>query len=97
VRYLRDGARAGDPRPDFVTVATYPGEDGVAKLRRTAAARPGAELSRGSDGALVLNDPSLPDSAYLAYPDTNVQVELYSPIPNHARRLASRGEVRQVP
>jgi hypothetical protein len=96
VRYLRDGAEAGDPRPDFVTVATYPGEDGLAELRQTAAERPGAELSRGPGGALVMNDPSLPDSAYLAYPDSNVQVEVYSQIPDHARRLAAKGEVLPV-
>jgi hypothetical protein len=96
VRYLRDGAQAGDPRPDFVTVVTYPGEDGVAELRQTAASNPGAELTRSSNGALVLNDPAVPDSAYLAYPDTDVQVEVYSPIPDHAQRLASRGEVLRV-
>jgi hypothetical protein len=96
VRYLRDGAGAGDPRPDFVTVATYPGRDGIAELRQTARDDPAAELRRGADGALVLTDPSSPKSAYIAYPDAAVQVELYSPIPVHAQRLALRGEVRQV-
>jgi hypothetical protein len=96
VRYLRDGAQAGDPRPDFVTVVTYPGEDGLAELRQTAASNPGAELTHGADGALVLTDPSAPKSAYLAYPETNVQIEVYSPIPDHAQRLASRGEVLRV-
>jgi glucose/arabinose dehydrogenase len=95
VRYLRDGAEAGDKRPDFVTVATYPGEDGVAKLRQTAGDRKGA-LARTADGGLLLTDPSSPDSVYLAYPGTDIQVEVYSPLPSHALRLASRGEVRQV-
>jgi hypothetical protein len=96
VRYLRDGAEAGDPRPDFLTVVTYPGRDGAAELRQTARDDPAAELGRGADGALVLTDPSSPKSAYIAYPDADVQVELYSPIPDHAQRLALRGEVRQV-
>jgi hypothetical protein len=95
VRYLRDGAEAGDKRPDFVTVATYPGQNGVAKLRQTAGDRRGA-LDRTAGGGLVLAEPSSPDSVYLAYPGTDVQVEVYSPLPSHALRLASRGEVRQV-
>jgi hypothetical protein len=97
VRYLRGDAQVGDPRPDFVTVATYPGKGAASELRQTARSVPGAELDRTPDGALLLADPSSPKSAYLAYPDTNVQVELYSPFPDHAQRLASRGEVRQVP
>lgn len=96
VRYLRGGAKAGDPRPDFVTVATYPDRNGTAELRQLAREQPSAELSRSADGALVLTDPSSPKSAYLAYPDADVQIELFSPIPGHARRLASRGEVQRV-
>jgi hypothetical protein len=96
VRYLRDGAEAGDPRPDFVTVATYPEPDGAAELRRRAREEPAAELGRTDDGALLLTDPSSPKSAYLVYPDADIQIELFSPIPDHARRLAARGEVRPV-
>lgn len=96
VRYLRDGAEAGDPRPDFVTVATYPEPDGAAELRRRAREEPAAELGRTADGALLLTDPSSPKSAYLVYPDAGTQIELFSPIPDHARRLAARGEVRPV-
>lgn len=96
VRYLRDGAEAGDPRPDFVTVATYPGQAGAAELRQRAREEPAAELGRSADGALLLADPSSPKSAYLVYPDAGAQVELFSPIPDHARRLAAKGEVRPV-
>lgn len=96
VRYLRGGAEAGDERADFVTVATYPAEDGVAELQQ-AAGGPGAELDRTADGALLLAEPSAAKSAHLAYPGADVQIEVYSPIPGHAQRLASRGEVRPVP
>ena len=96
VRYLRGDAKAGDPRASFVTVATYPSEDGVAKLRDAARAQEGAELGRAGDGAVLLADPSA-TSAYLAYPGGDVQVELYSPEPGQARRLAAAGAVREVP
>lgn len=96
VRYLRGDAEAGDPRSSFITVATYPSEDGVAKLRQAAEAGGGAELGRSGDGAVLLADPAA-TSAYLAYPDGDAQVELYSPVPGQARRLAVAGAVREVP
>jgi len=95
VRYLRDGAQAGDERPDFVTVATYPG-DGVAELRQAASDGQGA-LKPVAGGGIVLTDPAAPDSVHLAHPGEDVQIEVYSPIPDHALRLASRGEVERVP
>jgi hypothetical protein len=96
VRYLRGEAKAGDPRSSFTTVATYPSEDGVAKLRHAARTQDGAELGRAGDGAVLLADPSA-TSAYLAYPGGNVQVELYIPEPGQAKRLAAAGAVREVP
>jgi hypothetical protein len=96
VRYLRGDAKAGDRRASFITVATYPSEDGAAKLRRAADAKGDAELGRTGDGAVLLADPSA-TSAYLAYPGGDVQVELYSPEPGQARRLAVAGAVREVP
>jgi hypothetical protein len=95
VRYLRGDAEAGDPRSSFVTVGTYPSEDGVAKLRQTARAQEGAKLGRAADGSTLLGDPSS-TSAYLAYPGGDAQVEVYSPVPGQALRLASAGAVREV-
>ncbi len=97
VRYLRGGAEAGDERADFVTVATYPAEDAVARLRQAARDQPGAELGRTADGAVLLTEPSSPLNAYVAYPGADLQVEVFSPLPDHARRLAARGEVQRVP
>jgi hypothetical protein len=96
VRYLRGDATAGDPRSSFDTVATYPSAGGAAKLRHAARAQGGAELGRAADGAVLLADPAA-TSAYLAYPDGDVQVELYSPEPGQAKRLAVAGAVREVP
>lgn len=96
VRYLRGDAKAGDPGAGFITVATYPSEDGVAKLRQAAETGGGAELGRTGDGAVLLADPAA-TSAYLAYPGGDSQVELYSPEPGQARRLAVAGAVREVP
>lgn len=97
IRYLTGDAEAGDVRADFITVATYPSDNGIAELRRAARQQEGAELGRTDDGALLLIDPNSPNNAHLAYPDENVQVEVYSPLPGQALRLASRGAVQPVP
>lgn len=96
VRYLRGDATAGDPRSSFVAVATYPAEDGLAELRHAASKRQGAQLVHAADGATVLIDPSSPDNAHLVYPDSGVQVEVYSPVPGQALSLASSGKLEQV-
>jgi hypothetical protein len=97
VRYLEGDAEVGDKRARFQTVGTYPTKDGAAALRRAMGNRDGAKLARTDDGALLLVDPSSPQNAHLAYPGTGVQVEVFSPVPGEALRLASGGEVQPVP
>lgn len=97
IRYLADGAEAGDPRPRFVTVGTYPTASGVAALRAALTPSDGAKLVRTGDGALLLVDPSSPRSAHLAYPGDAAQVEVFSPVPGAAIRLVSAGDVQSVP
>jgi hypothetical protein len=97
VRYLRDDAEAGDERAVFVTVATYPAGNGVAAIRKAAREQDGAKLGKTDDGAVLLIDPASPNNAHLAYPRSNQQIEVYSPVPGEALRLAARGEVQPVP
>ncbi len=97
IRYLTDGAGAGDERADFVTVATYPADNGVAALRKAAREQKGANIGKTDDGAVLLIDPTSPNNAHLAYPGANLQIEVYSPVPGEALRLAARGDVRPVP
>jgi len=96
IRYLTGGAEAGDKRAKFITVATYPAENGVVALRKAMREQNGAKLGKTDDGAVLLIDPSSPDNAHLAYPGANLQVEVYSPVPGEALRLAARGEVQPV-
>jgi hypothetical protein len=97
VRYLRPGIPAGDKRANFIAVATYPEDGGVAAVSKAAENRKGARLGRTADGATLLIDPSSPDNAHLAYPGADLQIEVYSPVSGQALRLASRGDVRPVP
>lgn len=91
VRYLPPDAEAGDPRSGFLTVGTYPFVDAVAGLERTAA-QTGVELRTAADGARILVNPAAPDSAYLAYPDSDLQIEVYDPA-GRALELIRSGEV----
>lgn len=97
IRYLKGDAEAGDDRAVFVTVGTYPDGDGIAALRRAAREQDGSKLGRTDDGAVLLVDPTSPNNAHLAYPGANLQIEVYSPVPGQALRLASRGAVQPVP
>lgn len=97
VRYLEDGADAGDEASKYLTVGTYPSEDGVADLRQAARNGDGRVLARTDDGAVLLVDRHSPNSAHLAYPGVGTQIEVYSPTSGQALRLASQGAVRPVP
>jgi hypothetical protein len=97
IRYLKGDAEAGDERAAFVTVGTYPNGDGIAALRQAAREQQGAKLGKTDNGAVLLVDPAEPNNAHLAFPGANLQIEVYSPVPGQALRLASRGAVQPVP
>jgi hypothetical protein len=90
LRYLPPGVEAGDERAGFLTVGTYPFADPVAGLRQTAA-ESGGEVRTAPDGARMLVDPSSA-SVYLAYPDSELQVEVYDPA-GAALDLIESGEI----
>jgi hypothetical protein len=97
VRYLDEGTEAGARSAKFMTVATYPVENAAAALRRGVTNRPNAELARGKNGAIVLIDPDTPGSVRIAYPDSDQQVELYTPNVRDSIRLATNGNIQPVP
>ena len=95
LRYLPPGTDAGDPRPRFLTVGTYPVADAVGALRRTAA-KAGTTLGRAPGGGVVLVNPSSQGSVYLAYPGSDLQIEVYDPTPGRALGLIRSGAIRPV-
>ena len=95
VRYLSGGAEAGDPRPVFLTIATYPLADPADALRANAR-RTNTRLQRAPGGALVWVNPDRPQSVYLAEPGSTHQVEVYDPQPRRALSVALSGEVVRI-
>lgn len=95
VRYIPDGVEAGDKRPAFLTVATYPERHAYAVAEESSR---GAGMYREStpSGGLATWRGERPSSVYLAYPGTDHLVEVFSPNPEDARRLVLGGEVGPV-
>jgi hypothetical protein len=94
VRYLplRDGPSSNG----LLTVATYPIDDGAAALERTARQDDSKEIASSDDGAVVLIDRESEENAHLAYPGEDVQVEIFSPVPGEALRIAARDKVEPI-
>ncbi len=93
VRYLTGAAAAGDPRPDFLTIGTYPVPDALASLRKLASPS-GESLRHVPGGDLALVDPNRPASVYLTRPGSAYEVEVYDPSPRLALAVALSGAVR---
>jgi hypothetical protein len=93
VRYLPRGVGVGDPRPRFVTVATYPLPGALAAVAKTAN---GAALMKLPGGGVGVVDATYPKSIHLAYPGSDYQVEVYGPTPSAVRKLVASGAVEPV-
>jgi len=93
VRYLTGDAKAGDPRGTFLTVGTYPVPDAVSALKKVAKDNNG-ETHHTPDGALVVVTPSDPTSVYIAYPNSDQEIEVYDPDAARALDLALSGKIK---
>src|SRR5918998_4778457 len=95
VRYLTGDAVVGDGRPAFTTIGTYPFNSSLREVRRRGEAK-GMDSRAAADGGLATWSVRRPSSVYLAYPDSNVLVEVYDPDAVRAREFAVSGDVRPV-
>jgi hypothetical protein len=95
VRYLDGSAGPGDPRPDFLTVGTYPVPDATAAIRR-ASHTPGTKVKQLSNGAVALVNTNKPTSVYIAYPGADSQIEVYDPSAKRALGLVLSGQIKPV-
>jgi hypothetical protein len=96
VRYLPSGTALGSPRPDFLTVATYPRSDAYGDIE-AASRRLGTVSVALRSGGLAVYDEAKPTSVYLASRGSTRQVEVYDPAAGEALRLVTSGHVRPVP
>lgn len=91
VRYVDDDAAIGDRKPRFLSVGTYPLKNAYEVLGQVAE-NEGVQVE-SSNGALVVQDEKAPQSVYLAYPDQDLQIEVYDPDPERALDVATSEEL----
>ncbi len=95
IRYLPQGVPVGVKRPDYLTIGTYPQKRALAILKATAA-KNGVPTMNLDGGGLAFVDNKHPTSVYFAYPNVDVQVEVYDPAPARARQLVASGQIAPV-
>lgn len=96
VRYLAPDAPVGDRRAEFTTVATYPLRVGAYDVAMGAARKKGMASRKARGGGIAVWSRQRPTSVYLAYPTSNLLVEVYGPSAHKAQRLALSGDVTPV-
>ncbi len=92
IRYLTGDGVIGDPRPNFVTVGTYPVQNALEALQMQAK-QPGNATHPVDGGGQVLTIKSSPQHVYLAFPNSDYQIEVYDPKPNRALTLVRSGKI----
>jgi hypothetical protein len=95
VRYLPRGAAVGTSDP-HLTVGTYAVPNAYAAAQR-AASRSGAVQIKVATSAIAFSTTSHPLNAWIAYPGSRYQIEVFDPTPGRARHLVASGKVVRVP
>jgi hypothetical protein len=95
VRYLPAGVQVNDPRPNFLTVGTYPKRDAYASVKKISTKQGSVSRQLAGGGIAVYSQQG--PSVYAAYPGKRFQIEVYDPSPTRARHLVLSGHVRPLP
>jgi hypothetical protein len=91
VRYLPTGVKAGSTHK-YLTVATYPEENGYALLQESVNAKT-ISAQKTKSGALVVINPQTERSTYFSFPKANFQVEVFSPTDHESKSLVLDGKI----
>ena len=95
IRYLPPGVPVGTRRAGYTIVGTYPVDNAYDVLKALAKKR-GKVSFDAPNGGIAVYGTSHPTNVYLAYPGSDVQIEVYDPSPARARTLISSGRVTPV-
>jgi hypothetical protein len=94
IRYLPAGVPIGSSQP-YLTIGTYPVSDAFIVTNRLAAKSGSVPVDIGKDGVAFSSRKS-PESVFLAYRGSGVQIEVYDPMPGRARDLVTSRQVTAV-
>ena len=62
-----------------------------------ASQRPGATTAQAPNGGFVVTNQKTATSVYVAYPDSDVEIEIYDPSPQRAMAIATSGTLTPLP
>jgi hypothetical protein len=95
IRYLPNGVPIGSPQAIYTIVGTYPVPNAYNVLKELAK-KPGELSFAAPHKGLAVFKSSQPTNVYLAYPGSNLQIEVFDPSAQHARNLIMTGQVVPV-
>jgi hypothetical protein len=78
-----------------LTIGTYSIPRSYSLLRRQGG-RPGHQLRHAARGGIAVWSDDRPQSVYLAFPRSDLQIEVYDTSATRARRLAISGAVAPI-
>jgi hypothetical protein len=94
IRYLPAGVPIGSSKP-YLTIGTYPVSHAFIVTSRLAA-KSGSEPVDIGKGGVAFSSSESPESVFLAYRGSDVQIEIYDPTPGRARDLVTSHRVTSV-
>lgn len=94
VRYLPKGEEAESKKP-FLTVGSYEEPEALDSIRELGQ-KSGAILVKVAGGGSGYAEGPQATSAYLAFPEVDVQIEVYDPKPGQALQLVRSGAIVPV-
>jgi len=96
VRYLPNGEGINDTAANYVVIATYVTPDAFASTQAAGNQTNGVTFIN-AQGAAVFYSKETPTNVYVAYPNKDFQIEVFSPIAKTALDIASKqGALRLV-
>jgi hypothetical protein len=96
VRYLPNGEGLTDTKANYVVIATYATLDAFTSTQAAGNQTNGVTFIN-TEGAAVFYSKDAPTNVYVAYPNIDFQVEVFSPIAQTALDIASKqGALRLV-
>jgi hypothetical protein len=95
LRYLPSNSDVGAQRPVYLTVGTYPFKRAYQTLQRLSRRKDAVSTKLPSGGIAVASKPDS-QNVYFAYPDEDLQIEVFDPRPGRALRLVTSGRIKPI-
>jgi hypothetical protein len=95
IRYLPKGVPVGVDKADYTIVGTYPVPNATGVLE-SLAKKSGEQKLSVPGGGIAVYSASQPTNVYIAYPGSNLQIEVFDPSADRARRIVTSGQVAPV-